>query len=100
MTNYVFITSANTTAGSTSKTTLRCPGGLLKHVIIRANTSTTVFRASILNDNSMNIVSYGFATGEVNDQIIEIPVDGVYIFQITNASPDDTFSIYGAIREK
>ena len=100
MTIYTFITSASTASGATSKSTLRCPGGLLKHVVIRSNTSTTVFRAALVNENSMTLAHWGFSTGEINDYSIEVPVDGVYIFQVTNASPDDTFSIYGAVREK
>jgi len=100
MTIYTFITSASTASGSTSKSSLRIPGGLLKQVVIRSNTASTVFRAAVVNENSMAIATWGFHTGEINDYSIEIPVDGVYIFQVTNASPDDTFSIYGAVREK
>jgi len=43
-------------------------------------------------------MDYGLNTGEFND-VTAFPMAGRYTFNITNASPDDTFSIYFAVEE-
>jgi len=79
-------------AGSTATTTLKIFGGLFRHLVILANTSTTVFRASLVDDNSLTIKNWGFSKGELNDDTISIPVSGAYVLNITNASSNDIFN--------
>lgn len=43
-------------------------------------------------------MDYGVQTGEMND-ITSMPMAGKYTFNITNASPDDTFKVYFAVEE-
>ena len=86
-------------SGSTSSQSLNVIGGLLRQVLVYANTSTTVFRANLVDDNSLTIANWGFNTGQLNDLDISIPISGRYTLNITNASPDDTFSILLSVEE-
>ena len=98
MTIYPFRATVTTASGSTSSTSLKIPGGICRQVIVQANTSTTVFRANLTDSNSLNVMDYGVQTGEMND-VTAFPMAGSYVFNITNASPDDTFKIYFAVEE-
>lgn len=84
--------------GTTTSTTLNIRGGLLRQVLIRANTSNTVFSAN-LSDSSLVRRHYDFHTGELNDMEVELPVCGPYTLTLTNASADDTFSVVLAVQE-
>ena len=73
----------------------------MQQLLIQAGTSTTVFRANLVDSNSRTRVSYGFHTGELNDIGSHFPMAGSYVLNITNASPDnDTFQIVLAVQEK
>lgn len=98
MTIYQHRATVTAASGATSTTTLRVRGGICRQVIITANTATTVFRANIVDENSLTIENYGFHTGEVNEKTT-IPMAGSYIINITNASPDDTFKIMIGVEE-
>lgn len=98
MTVYQFRASVTTSSGSTSSTSLNVRGGICRQVLVFSNTSTTVFRANLTDDNSIKVMDYGTQTGEMND-VTGFPMAGRYIFNITNASPDDTFRIYFAVEE-
>ena len=95
--------SVTTVGGSIASTTLTIPGGLLRQVLIRANTSTTVFRADLTDSNSIARLNYGYHTGEINDTgvtgALPLPVAGTYTLNITNASPNDTFSVVLGVQE-
>jgi len=88
-----------TASGSVSSATLKIRGGLLRYLLVRANTSTTVFRTTLVDDNSVTRLNYGFHSGELVDDKISIPVAGSYTIQIQNASPDDTFQIVASVEE-
>ncbi len=85
-------------AGATSTTTLKIVGGLLRQVLIVANTATTVFQPFITDEAGLEVSRYGLQTGEMSD-ITSIPVSGTYTVSITNASPDDTFKIMLGVQE-
>ena len=87
-------------AGSAAGVTLSVQGGICRQVLIRANTSTTVFRANLTDSNSVIRRNYGFHTGELNDMELQFPMAGQYTVQITNASPNDTFSVVVAVSEE
>jgi len=99
VTIYEYTTSLTAKLGSVASSTLNIPGGLLRHVLVRANTDTTQFLLSISNSRSDNVVDYGVHTCEVNDWDITLPVTGVYTVTIKNASKDDTFRIQLGIQE-
>lgn len=96
-------TSQTAASGSVSSTTLNVRGGLLRQVIIRAATNTTVFRTNIEESGGIVVLNYGYHTGEINDTGTEgalpLPVLGPYTINITNASPDDTFNIRFLVQE-
>jgi len=98
MTIYEHKTSMTVSAGSVSTLTLNIPGGILKNVLVRANTSTTIFRAN-LTDGVDTRVNWDYEQGELNDQTISFPMSGTYTFNITNASPNDTFRIILSVQE-
>ena len=100
MTVYQFRATVTTASGSTSSTSLNVRGGVCRQVVVQALTgpTTTVFRANLTDDSSLNVMDYGVQTGEMND-ITAFPMAGRYTFNITNASPDDTFKIYFAVEE-
>lgn len=99
MTIYERRTSLTASSGSTSTTTLKILGGLCRQIFVQANTSTTVFRVNIQDQNSLQRVDYGFHRGTLNDMNIAIPMAGQMTLSITNASPDDTFQIYVGVQE-
>lgn len=99
MTIYEHTTSLLTSSGSTSSVTLGVIGGLLQQLLVRAATSSTVFRVNITDDRNIIRMSYGTHTGELNDVGRMFPIKGKYTINITNASPDDTFRILAAVQE-
>lgn len=91
-------TSQTTASGSVSSTTLNIRGGLLRQVLVRALTSNTAqFRMNITETGGIKVLDYGYHEGELNDTgstgALPLPMLGNYNVNITNASPDDTFSI-------
>ena len=91
--------SITTASGSYSQTTLENVGGLLRYLLIRANTSTTSFQATLTDYKGVIRKRYGFHTGELLDDQLTMPVSGAYTIGIVNGSPDDTFSIVFGVQE-
>ncbi len=87
-------------AGVAASIGLNIPGGLIRQVLIRANTDTTVFRANITDASALRRRDYGYHTGEINDTSIALAVAGSLAINITNASPNDTFKILVAVQER
>lgn len=96
---YEFKTSLTVSGGSASTVTLNVIHGLLRNVFVQANTSTTVFRFNLKDEDNINRQDYGFATGMINDNLIQYPIVGKYTASITNASPNDTFVVRLGIEE-
>lgn len=99
MTIYEHKTSVATASGMVSTITLPIRGGLCRFVYVKANTSTTVFRVVVNDEDSDNILDYGFHTGMLRDTDIAVPMSGRHTLQITNAAPDDTFKVKIRIEE-
>lgn len=100
MTIYQHRQTLATAAGSVNSVTLRIPGGMLNHAIVKANTSANAtFRVALTDTAGLSVQDWGFVRGELNDATLNIPMNGQYTLAVTNASPDDTFSIYLAVRE-
>jgi len=96
---YEHKTSLLTQAGSTSTVTLNVIGGLCRQVFVKANTSTTVFRASLQDEDNISRVDWGFSTGMLNEIGMAFPIVNQYRLSITNASPNDTFVVRIAVQE-
>lgn len=99
MTIYEHRTSMTASAGNISTLTLRIPGGLLRYVLVRAQTDSTLFRFNLKDEDSKTRLNYGFHQGELIDDKITMPMAGQYTASITNASADDTFDIILSVQE-
>lgn len=99
MTVYEHRQTVTAAAGAASAIGLNIPGGLIRHLLVRANTDTTVFRVNLTDASALRIVDYGYRTGELNDTTIALAIAGSLAVNITNASPNDTFVVKLAIEE-
>ena len=99
MTVYEFRNTITAAAGVASAIGLNIPGGLIRQVLVRANTDTTVFRVNLTDASGLRFRDYGFHTGEVNDASMALAIAGSLAVNITNASPNDTFSIRISVQE-
>ena len=101
MTVYEMRASLTTASGTVSSASLYIPGGLGRQLLVRANTATTLFRVQLLDESSVVRRNWGFHRGELNDTTdnIRMAFVGSYSLQITNASPNDTFTVVLAIQE-
>ena len=99
MTVYEHRATITAAAGAATSIGLNIPGGLIRQVLIRANTDTTVFRANLTDASGLRRRDYGYHTGEVNDTQIALGVAGSLAINITNASLNDTFSLLVSVQE-
>lgn len=99
MSIYEFRTSITVSGGSASTISLSVNGGLMQQLLILANTSSTVFRASIVDSRNITRRRYGFSTGELNDTGSFFPMVNKHTLNITNASANDTFQIVMAVQD-
>ena len=74
-------------------------GGLCRQILITANTSTTVFRANLQDEDGINRLDFGFCKGQLNEVGLAFPMVNTYTVSITNASPNDTFVGRVAVQE-
>lgn len=98
MTIYQFRTSLTISSGSASAVSLDVLGGLCRQVLVEANTQSTTFFASLVDENSLNVMDYGMQTWKMND-VTSFPMAGQYTFSITNISQADTFKLYFGVEE-
>ena len=101
MTVYEHKATVTVASGAGATSTLFMPGGLGRQLLIRANTATTLFRADLKDEDGVIRRHWGFHRGELNDSTdnIRLALVGSYAVEITNASPDDTFTIRLAVQE-
>ena len=92
------VRTITTSGGSGSENTLDIQGGLCRQIYIIAGTSTTTFRANIVDPDSLNVRRYDFHREEINDSEV-LPMVGIYTIQITNASADGPFTCRMLIEE-
>ena len=90
-------TSQTAASGSVSSTTLNIRGALLRQVLIRSGTDSTLFKVNITESGGIVVLNYGYHEGEINDTglggALPLPVLGNYNINITNASRDDSFDV-------
>jgi hypothetical protein len=84
--------------GSSTFSSLNNIGGICRQVFISAQTNTTIFKMSIVNDDDLTVRQYALHTGEIND-LEEFPIYGVNNINITNVSNTDTFDVLLLIQE-
>ena len=99
MTIYEHRTSLATTSGSTNTVTLNIRGGIIRQLLVRSGTATTVFRVNMTDASSLTRRNWGFHTNELDEEMA-MPVSGRLTINITNASPStDTFNLYLGVEE-
>lgn len=96
---YKFTTTMTVTLNTGAANTHRIPHGLLRQLLITAQTSGTIFRANITDDGGDIVRSYEFAKTQINDDNRPLPVTGIYTLNITNASADGQFRVKFVVQE-
>ena len=93
-------------SGSTATTTLNVSGALLRQVLVRANTQTTLFRVNLVDGNDLTRINYGYHQHELNDtgnspeSPLPFLLHGAYTVNVTNVSPaNDTFAVVLSAQE-
>jgi len=86
-------------SGSYNEETFNNVGGLLRNILVKANTATTTFQVTLTDHKDMVRKRYGWVEGELIDDTIAIPITGSYTIGIVNASVDDTFKIVFGVQE-
>lgn len=92
MTIYKFETSLTASGGTVSANTNDIVGGYCERILINPGTSSTLFRAKILDEKNRPIRDYDINKGLLLDEQ-SLLVDGVHTIQISDASNDDTFDV-------
>lgn len=100
MTIYEFNTTLTVQGGSNNGVTHNIVGARCQYLLIRANTATTIFRADLKDNNGVIRLRYDFHEGEIVDDKINFPMTGKYTVDITNSSPNDTFTVLLSMPEK
>jgi len=100
MTIYELNTTVTVQGGSNNAVSHSIVGGRCQYILIRANTDTTIFRASLQDEDGIVRLNYDFHQGEIVDEKISIPMTGKYTVNITNSSPNDTFRIILSVPER
>lgn len=86
------------TSPSGSTVTMKVIGGLMRQLYIKAGSTSTIFRANLVDDSSYTIRNWGYHTGELNDTD-PLPLRGQYTVNITNTNQDDNFNILLSVQE-
>lgn len=94
---YKYAKTIEITSGEWSGNTLFIPGGLLKHIFIKAS-SSTVFDFSITDSDDNAIFKRSDIIGLLNE-MLELPVHGVCTLAITNSTIDENFNLKLMIKE-
>lgn len=76
--------------GTATVITHKIRGGLLHQLVLRTESTGTMFKANLLDTASNSVLNYGYHQGEINDSgrygALPIPVLGTYILQIVTAT--------------
>jgi len=72
--------------------------GLLRHIIVKANSDGTIFDFYMQDTNQVVIFRREDIDGELNEQVA-IPVHDKYSLYIDNATADETFTVYLGVQE-
>ena len=95
---YKFETSVTTAGGSISLNTLDIVGGLAHQIYIKGASSGVLFRAKLTDDHSRVVREYEQSADFIIDEDPLI-MQGVYTFQIFDATQDQNYDILVILRE-
>jgi len=90
--------NVSTSGGNWHTTTTSKFNGLLRQIIIRANSESNCFDFYIKDENDISIFGREDVDGELNEQVC-LPVKGPHTLTIINATSDEAFTVYLAIQE-
>jgi hypothetical protein len=79
-------------AGALSVNTRTLSGSLLRNILVKPATETTVYDLTITNDRSIIMFELLSETGTLSQEVA-LPVRGVYTVAIANATADEAFTI-------
>lgn len=99
MSVYRHTTTVVIAAGSAASLTLNIFGGTLGHILLRSTGNTTLFRAQLDDEDGLTILNWGYHEKEINDTGMDVPIVGPHTIRITNASAEDLFRVYLAVKE-
>jgi hypothetical protein len=66
--------------------------GIIKHIIVEAQSTNNQFDFVIIDDLGLEVLRREALVGELNE-LIELPVAGIYTLKIENATIDEKFTI-------
>ena len=92
MSMHIYEATPTPTAGYWAGTTENIFPSVLNQILVSSATSSTEFDIKITDSKSRPIQWLTDIEGEVND-VTPVPVKGVHIVEIWNASADEAFSI-------
>ena len=72
--------------------------GLLKHIIIRAATTSTIFDFSLSDGSSLALFERESIAGEINETV-EIPVQSALQLAVSGSTRDELFKVYLGVQE-
>lgn len=92
-----FYQQISTIGGGLSVTTSPMRG-ILRHIIVRAATSSTTFDLSISDGSSLALFERESGVGEINETVT-ILVDSLLQVTVSGATRDELFKVYLAVQE-
>jgi len=95
---YIYTHTTNTISGSIEDTTLSIISGFVKQIFVKSATSTTTFDFQLLDDASNIVLNRTASTGTLNE-LLELPIHGIYTVKILNSTVDENFVIKLVIQE-
>jgi len=90
--------NVSTSAGGWHITTTAKFNGLLRQIIVKANSDSNCFDFYIKDENDISIFGREDIDGELNEQVC-LPVKGTHTLAIINSTIDESFTVYLAIQE-
>lgn len=94
---YKFTTTMTISSLTGAANTHRIVHGLMRQLLIVAQTSGTIFRANLTDSDGDVVRNYDFARDQINDSV-PLPTVGVYTINI-NASRDGQFKVKMMVQE-
>ena len=92
MTYYIYQPSNTETASGVWSENILNTKGILKQLLIKFASSTTIFDLTITDVNDLIVLNRTGETGTLNE-LIELPLSGVYTISIANATVDEEFDL-------
>lgn len=96
---YKYAKTITITSGTWSGNTLYIHSGLLKHLLVKATSSTTVFDFTITDSDNNIILKRTNVIGKLNE-MLKLPVMDICNLAISNATIDENFNIKLMVRDK